>query len=42
MTGILLKKECETWKYPNIGEVLKAAGLHTITHYVQVHSQSIA
>ena len=42
MTGMLTNKTGETWRYPKTSEVLKAAGLHTIAHCVQVRRQSIA
>ena len=37
MTGMLPKLTRGTWRYPKTKAMIAAAGLHTITHYVQVH-----
>ena len=42
MTSMLPKKTGETWRYPMMTDLLKAAELHTIAHYVKMHRQSIA
>ena len=41
MTGLLPKMTGGTWKYPKTKAVLKAAGLHTIEHYVRVRRARI-
>ena len=41
MIGLLPKMTSGTWKYPKTKAVLKAAGLHTIEHYVQVRRARI-
>ena len=38
---MLPKMVGDTWRYLKTSEVLKAAGLHTIVHYVQVRRESI-
>ena len=41
MTSMLTKKNGEPRRYPKTLEVLKAADLHTIAHYMQVRRKSI-
>ena len=42
MTGILPKMVSGAWKYPRTEDVPKAAGLHTIAHYIQVlHNSTV-
>ena len=41
MTGWLPKVMGGTWRYLKTSEVLEAAGLHMIAHYIQVRSHSI-
>ena len=41
MTVLLPKMTGGTWKYPMTKTILKAAGLHTIEHYVQVRRARI-
>jgi hypothetical protein len=36
------KKPNGSWSYPCLKDVLNAAGLHTIAHYMDVHRQTVA
>ena len=44
MMGMMPKKDATTgtWVYPASKDVLEAAGLHTVEHYVRVQRQMIA
>ena len=44
MTGMMPKKDVTTgtWSYPVSKDVLEAAGLFTVEHYVKVRRQTIA
>jgi hypothetical protein len=36
------KKPNGSWSYPHLKDVLDAAGLHTIAHYMDVRRQTVA
>ena len=44
MTGMIPKKDATTgtWSYPASEDILEAAGLFTVEHYVKVQRQTIA
>ena len=43
MTGMRLERKANgSWSYPRSKEVLEAASLQTITHYMDMHWQTVA
>ena len=42
MAGLVPRKVRGSWKYPELGEVLAAVRLHTISHYINVRRQTVA